>query len=177
MEPSSLTAAFVAETGGLTVWNGFVGGAAIGAFVGLLLLVTGKVLGVSSAYGEACGILGSGYFKDLARGYGKAWRLFFVAGLPIGGAIAVLSSGVAWSPSWAMGPLYESVLPSDPALRTAVLVSGGAMIGYGARMAGGCQSGHAIAGIALLNPPSILAGACFFVGGIVSVQALFAAFG
>ena len=51
------------------------------------------------------------------------------------------------------------------------------MIGFGARMAGGCQSGHAIAGIAMLNPASVVAGACFFAGGIVSVQLLAALFG
>jgi uncharacterized membrane protein YedE/YeeE len=44
-------------------------------------------------------------------------------------------------------------------------------------MAGGCQSGHAINGMSMLNPPSLLASAGFFVGGLVAVQTLFAWFG
>jgi uncharacterized membrane protein YedE/YeeE len=47
------------------------------------------------------------------------------------------------------------------------------LIGFGARMAGGCQSGHSINGLSVLNPPSLLASAGFFVGGIVAVQILF----
>jgi uncharacterized protein len=161
---------------GFIVWPGWLGGVAVGLFLVLLLVVTGKVLGVSSAYGEACGWTGSAYFRDPKRGYGERWRLFFVLGLPIGGAVAVFSSGAPWVPSFEMGTLYEKVLPQSLAMRSAVLAAGGILIGFGARLAGGCQSGHAIAGIALLNPSSMLAGALFFVGGIVAVQAVFALF-
>jgi uncharacterized membrane protein YedE/YeeE len=161
----------------LTLWPAWLGGVAIGTFLTLLLWATGKVLGVSSAYGEACGLLGSDYFRDPARGYGRSWRLFFVAGLPLGGAFAHLSAGLPWRPSWDMGALYERALPAALAPRLALLLLGGVLIGVGARMAGGCQSGHAIAGVALRNPPSLLAGAGFFVGGVVAVQALFAVAG
>jgi uncharacterized membrane protein YedE/YeeE len=40
-------------------------------------------------------------------------------------------------------------------------------------MAGGCQSGHSINGMSLLNLPSLVASVGFFIGGIVAVQALF----
>jgi hypothetical protein len=73
--------------------------------------------------------------------------------------------------------MYEQVLPDAMWLRGLYLIAGGTLIGYGARLAGGCQSGHSINGMSLLNPPSLLASAGFFVGGIVSVQALFALFG
>ena len=161
----------------LQVWQGWQGGIAIGLFTATMLWLTGRVLGMSSAYGEACGVLGDSYFRQTARGYGQQWRLWMAAGLPIGGALAVLSSGQSWAPVSDMGTLYETVLPKEPALRTAVLVLGGTLIGFGSRMAGGCQSGHSIAGLALLNPPSVVASAGFFVGGIVMVQTLFAVFG
>ncbi len=156
----------------LITWAGWVGGIGVGLVVILLFLTTGKALGVSSAYGEVCGMAGQPVYQ---RGSfsGPKWRLFFALGLPIGGAIAVLTSGISWVPTWDMGTLYPSVLPASIWARGAVLVCGGALIGVGARMAGGCQSGHAITGMALLNPPSVLAGGLFFVGGIVSVQALF----
>ena len=46
------------------------------------------------------------------------------------------------------------------------LFIGGILIGFGARYAGGCTSGHAINGIANLNLPSLLATLFFFVGGL-----------
>jgi len=69
------------------------------------------------------------------------------------------------------------VLPASVPLRGLVLVAGGVMIGYGSRLAGGCTSGHSITGLSLLNPPSLVASAGFFAGGIVAVQALFGLFG
>ena len=47
------------------------------------------------------------------------------------------------------------------------LLIGGFCVGFGARYAGGCTSGHAISGISNLNWPSLLATACFFAGGLV----------
>lgn len=157
----------------LIVWAGWIGGIGVGLVVITLFISTGKPLGVSSAYGEACGSLGQNIYR---RGVfaGPRWRLLFALGLPIGGAIAVLTSGVQWAPTWDMGTLYPQVLPASLWARGAVLTAGGVLIGIGARMAGGCQSGHAITGMALLNPPSVLAGGLFFVGGIISVQTLFA---
>ncbi len=156
------------------VWPGWLGGVAIGVFTTLFLWATGRVLGLSSAYGEACGALGVGYFRRTDQGFGQRWRLWFAAGLPLGGAVAALLGAEGWSVQTSMGTLYESMLPAQDAARAAVLALGGACIGVGARMAGGCQSGHSIAGLALLNPPSLVASIGFFVGGIVMVQGLFA---
>lgn len=156
------------------IWPGWLGGVAIGGFVVGLFVVTGRALGVSSAYGNLCGaILRTDYFRRGSYGPASGWRLWFIVGLPLGGLIGLLTAGGTFAPSLHMGELYEQVLPQALWARGAVLAVGGAMIGYGARAAGGCQSGHAITGMALLNPPSVLAGGLFFVGGIVSVQLLF----
>ena len=106
-----------------------------------------------------------------------SWRLWFTLGLPLGGAIGALSSGSVIEPSFHMGAMYESVLPENLVARAVYLVAGGVLIALGARMAGGCQSGHAINGLSLLNPPSLVASAGFFAGGLVAVQALFGWFG
>ena len=156
------------------VWPGWLGGVAIGLFVVGLFVVTGRALGVSSAYGNLCGaVLRTDYFRRGSYGPGSGWRLWFALGLPIGGLIGLLTAGGSFEASFDMGTLYERVLPQAIWARGAVLALGGVMIGFGARAAGGCQSGHAITGMALLNPPSVLAGGLFFVGGIVSVQLLF----
>ena len=46
-------------------------------------------------------------------------------------------------------------------------------MGIGARMSGGCTSGHVIVGCSLLNPASLIAGVVFFAGGLLVVQLLF----
>ncbi len=158
----------------LVIWPGWLGGIGVGLFMLGMIVLTGKALGVSSAYGDACGVaFGSAHYRSGEFGAGHMWRLMFALGLPIGGAIAVFTSGASWHPTTDMGTLYEPVLPQALWARALVLAAGGVLIGYGARAAGGCQSGHAIMGMSLLNPPSIVSGACFFVGGIIAVQILF----
>ena len=48
-----------------------------------------------------------------------------------------------------------------------IIAGGGFMVGFGARYAGGCTSGHAISGLSALQLPSLVAVAGFFIGGLV----------
>jgi uncharacterized membrane protein YedE/YeeE len=52
------------------------------------------------------------------------------------------------------------------------VVVGGFLVGFGARYAGGCTSGHAITGLACLEPPSLIAVMGFFAGGLASTHLL-----
>lgn len=162
----------------VVVWSGWVGGLAIGAYTLLQFLLSGRALGASTGYGNLCALVSRDrYFREGDYADPFNWRMWFTIGLPLGGLIALLSSpGAAWAPSFDMGPMYESVLPAAAWARGLVLMAGGVAIGYGARLAGGCTSGHSIVGMALLNPPSIVASAGFFVGGIAVVQLLFNVF-
>ena len=54
-----------------------------------------------------------------------------------------------------------------------ILVLGGFMVGFGARYAGGCTSGHAISGISDLQPASLLAVVGFFIGGLAMTHLIF----
>jgi uncharacterized membrane protein YedE/YeeE len=49
----------------------------------------------------------------------------------------------------------------------AILVIGGFLVGFGARYAGGCTSGHAISGLSNLQLPSLIAVIGFFIGGLI----------
>ncbi len=161
----------------VTLWPGWLAGALIGCYLALQYYVTGKALGCSTGYGNFCGLLTrTPYFHRGEFESVNNWRLWFAVGLPLGGAIAVLTSGSTIVPTLQMGAMYDAVLPSGFVARAVYLVCGGALIGLGARMAGGCQSGHSINGMALLNPPSLLASAGFFLGGLAAVQTLFAGF-
>lgn len=163
----------------VVVWPGWVAGGLIGVYLALQYWLSGKALGCSSGYGNLCGLFSKArYFHSGEYASFDNWRLWFTLGLPLGGLLGFVTSNAGLPAlSFDMGSLYETVLPSSPWFRAAYLVLGGVLIGLGARLAGGCQSGHSINGMALLNPPSLLASVGFFVGGVVAVQALFGVWG
>lgn len=155
------------------VWSGWIGGIAIGLYSMFQLLVTGKLLGVSTGYANVCSLSSKlPYFHKL-KGPEENWRLWFLIGLPLGGLLAALTSPGEIIFSFSMGSLYDTVLPQPLWLKGITLIFGGFLLGFGARHAGGCPSGHSITGMSLLNPPSFLASAGFFVGGILVVQFMF----
>ena len=181
---------------GMVIWAGWIGGIAIGLYSLLQLWISNKQLGCSLAYGNFCG-MGSrlsyfhiGEFKQLNN-----WRIWFILGIPLGGFIALITSPDPMSdtllgiplygqisnfispvPSfeWSMdmGTKYNQILPQSDWLKAIVVTIGGILMGLGARLAGGCTSGHVIAGCSLLNPASFIAAALFFIGGLVTVQLL-----
>ena len=156
------------------VWSGWVGGLAVGVYLLFQLALSGRVLGVSTGFGNICALASDRpFFRQKPYDEPTNWRLWFTLGIPLGGVVALWTSpGATWEPTFAMG-LYDTVLPSAPWAKAVVLVIGGIFIGYGSRAAGGCTSGHSISGLAMLNPPSLVASLGFFAGGIVAVQVLF----
>ncbi len=159
-------------------WSGWVGGLAIGLYGLTQLAVTGKPLGASTGYGSVCALASKKpFFCTGSYEEKNSWRLWFLVGIPLGGLLAALTSPGPIVASLSMGAMYDSVLPVAPAGKGLVLLFGGLMIGFGARMADGCPSGHSIAGLSLMNWPSLIASVGFFIGGIVMVQTLFALFG
>lgn len=92
-----------------------------------------------------------------------------LAGLALGAAIArwmAISPDAGAAPTGlGLGDTFARLAGSD--LRGAAqLVAGGLLVGFGARMAGGCTSGHGLVGLASLRPASALATAAMFAGGI-----------
>lgn len=147
-----------------SVWPWWVAGPAIGLVVTLLAWITGKALGVSTGYGSLCAV-GSRLPFFRAREYGETWRLWFIAGLPIGGLAASLASG-EFSPGLAFGTL-DVLTRGSLATKAGLLLVGGGLVGAGARWAGGCPSGHSIVGIAQGAVSSLVATIGFMVGGVV----------
>ncbi len=160
---------------GVIVWAGWIGGLAVGLYMLVQLWLMGQPLGASTGFGDFCA-LGSKHPFFRRGPYAERWgfRPFFTLGIPLGGALALATSPDAiYAPEWSYGALYDAVLPEALWARLLWMLCGGVAIGYGARMAGGCTSGHSIMGSSLLNPPSIVASVGFFVGGIVAAQLLF----
>jgi uncharacterized membrane protein YedE/YeeE len=122
-----------------------IGGALIGLSASLLMLLTGRIAGISGIFG---GCLSFGT-ND------KGWRIAFIAGLILAPFIT----------SW-IGYVMPS--PQMPASWT-VVIAAGLLVGFGTRLGGGCTSGHGICGIARLSGRSITATAIFIFTAIVVV--------
>jgi uncharacterized membrane protein YedE/YeeE len=122
-----------------------IGGALIGLAAALLMLLTGRIAGVSGIV-AGCLNFGSGE---------SSWRLAFIAGLilaPLTGALIGVPIPVPEMPaSWL------------------VIAGAGLLVGFGSRLGGGCTSGHGVCGIARLSPRSIAATAIFMGVAIVVV--------
>lgn len=142
-------------------WPWWLSGIALGSIIPLLYILGGKWFGLSSSLPQiGCLCTPNSNLEYLKSHDKKAgmWLLLFVTGIMAGSFIAVhwlVPEPIAFLPDY-----YHS---AQGALR---LLVGGALIGFGARYAGGCTSGHALTGISNLNPPSILATCCFFAGGL-----------
>ena len=156
------------------VWSGWIGGMAVGLYTLFQWIVSGHALGVSTGFGNICSRFSrANFFHQGEYATANNWRLWFLIGLPLGGFIAALTSPGEIVASFSLGKMYDSVMPQALWAKGIVLTFGGALIGYGSRSAGGCTSGHSIAGMSMLNPPSVFASAGFFAGGIIAIQTLF----
>ena len=133
--------------------SALLGGALIGLSAALLMLLTGRIAGISGIFG-GCLTLGA---ND------RGWRLAFVAGL----IVAPLLGGLAGF------PLSVPVIPNS----WIVTILAGSLIGFGTRLGSGCTSGHGICGIARLSARSITASAIFMVTAMVVVFLMRHAFG
>ncbi len=87
-----------------------------------------------------------------------------LAGVFLGAVVAALLQGKALS--FGLGPAFDGLFPLGTAGQAGVLLGGGFLIGFGARMAGGCPSGHALGGLSVLSPASLVAILGYFASGI-----------
>lgn len=128
--------------------NALIGGALIGLAVSLMLMLSGRVTGIS-------GIV-NGIFifnkKDLD------WRLTFFAGLVFGG----------FALKMAKPEVFESSFKTSPA----ILIVAGLLVGFGTIMGSGCTSGHGVCGISRLSIRSLIATMAFIIAGVAMVYLL-----
>jgi uncharacterized membrane protein YedE/YeeE len=94
---------------------------------------------------------------------------FVIVGVLLGAILGGLLEGR--SLVFSLGPVFDQVFAGS-FLQAAVLLGGGFFVGFGARMAGGCPSGHALGGLPVFSPGSLLAIAGYFASGITVTFAL-----
>lgn len=122
------------------------GGLLIGLAAALLLILSGRIAGVSGMAASAFGIAD--------KGPPWAQAAAFVAGLPLG----------AWLVAAFVRTPQIEVAGSVP-----LLIAAGLLVGFGTRLGNGCTSGHGVCGMARLSPRSIAATIAFMAAGFVTV--------
>ena len=152
-------------------WPFWAGGIIIGLLVPLLYYYYNTALGVSTGYGNLVKIfLPAGHLKWVKAKFADtfSWRVYFIVGIILGGLISSILSG-NFGFTAEMGRF--TAFAGWPAIINAVyFFAGGLLLGLGARIAGGCTSGHSIHGISNLHFSSIMATALFVLGGIISAN-------
>lgn len=131
------------------ILTAIIGGLLIGFAAGLLLLLSGRVAGVSGMVADVLGIAD--------RGPRWSQAASFVIGLPAG---ALLVASFSARPD-------ITVTTSVP-----LLVMGGLLVGFGTRLGNGCTSGHGVCGLARLSRRSVAATFTFMAAGMVTVFAM-----
>lgn len=168
-------------------WPWYVAGPLIGLIVPILLLVGGKQFGVSSNLRHTCAACFPGKVGFFQYNWKKAgaWNLTFIAGAVIGGFLGGWLFNNPEPINLARQTImdlqvlgvddFSGMMPDDifnwsnlaSVQGIIVMILGGFFVGFGARYAGGCTSGHAISGLANLQFASLFAVIGFFIGGLI----------
>lgn len=127
-----------------TPWSALAGGLMIGLAASVLLLLNGRIAGIS-------GILG-GLLRPAKADV--AWRIAFLVGLIV-------------------APLVYALAAPLPVVRvdagSTVLVVAGLLVGVGTRYGSGCTSGHGVCGLSRASPRSLVATVSFMLAGFLTV--------
>jgi len=160
-------------------WSPYGAGIGIGILACIAFVISNKTIGCSTAFARTSGMIQklfnsskvkkNEYFKKFKPEIDWEWML--VLGVVIGAFLSAILSGsfrFSWVPS-----KFTEAFGSLVCVRFIVALIGGIIMGFGARWAGGCTSGHGISGTLQLAISSWIAAACFFIGGIVTAMLIF----
>ena len=162
-------------------WSPYIVGAGIGVLSWLTFYFADKAIGASSFYATLAGFIG----KLVARKHTESlkyyqtnpprmdWGFVFVICAILGGFLAAWTGGEIRN-EW-LHPMWVDRFGDSIALRGVIGFAGGALMAFGARLAGGCTSGHGISGTLQLNAGSWLTVVCMFSAGIATAMLLFTA--
>lgn len=167
-------------------WPWYVAGPLIGLTVPALLILGNKHFGISANLRHICASCFPAGVPFFQYDYKKEiWNMFFAAGIVVGGILAsyflsdpammqldprlteeLVRYGITDFSGMIPAQLYswESLLTARGLI---MMIGGGFLVGFGARYAGGCTSGHSIMGLSMLQWPSLVATICFMVGGFL----------
>lgn len=135
-----------------TPYPSLIGGIIIGLSAVFMMYFNGKITGIS---GIAKGIVS----KDNIGSHERNWRIFFIAGLLLGGFVITL-----------LLPQSTAVtLKSSPLL----MIVSGLFVGFGTSLGNGCTSGHGICGLGRRSVRSLFSVITFMITAMITVFILF----
>jgi uncharacterized protein len=160
-------------------WSPYIVGGAIGVLSWISFIISDKPIGCSTAFSRTSGMIEKIFRKGRVNKkpyYQKFepvidWEWMLVLGIVIGSFISAKLSGgfkLAFVPS-----LWQDTVGNNSLVRLSVAFIGGIAMGFGARWAGGCTSGHGISGTMQLAVSSWIAAISIFAGGILTALFLF----
>lgn len=147
------------------VW--YLAGGAIGLALILFLWLGNISLGASSGFESLCSLISEREYFAEQRKPENRWRLFFFAGLLLGGALSTMGSEQGWHLITSLGH-FDKWVSTSLVVKTAFGMLGGLFIGLGTRLGEGCTSGHGIFGLSTFNPASLVATLTFMASAIVT---------
>ena len=125
--------------------NALLGGILIGLSATLMLLLNGRIAGISGIFND---ILDAG--KESV-----SWRWCFIIALPVGALLHSLVGDTGYYQADSFSPL--------------LIVPAGFLVGFGTRIGGGCTSGHGVCGLDRLSIRSLAATLTFMATAILSL--------
>jgi uncharacterized membrane protein YedE/YeeE len=131
--------------------SALIGGAMIGLSAALLMVLVGRVAGISGILGDL--LLPQANYRD--------WRIAFLGGLLAAPLLYALAGFIG---------RFSLAAPAMPGW--AAVIFGGLLVGFGVRLGGGCTSGHGVCGMARLSPRSIVSTAIFMATAAAVVIAV-----
>ena len=166
-------------------WSPYLAGGLVGVLAVLSVVVTTLVLekphylGASTTFVRAVGLIEesvaaehvaeNAYFTKTKVKID--WQMLFVVGIFVGSFAASRSGRSAkWEK---VPPIWAERFGPSPVIRAVGAFIGGAILLFGARMAGGCPSGHGLSGNMQLAVSSLLALVFFIIGGVITARSLY----
>ncbi len=160
-------------------WNPYAAGACSGLVSILSVWVAGKYLGASTTFARSAGMIENLVAPEHVKGlayFAKYlpvidWQWMFVVGIFFGAMLAsVFSSSFTLK---GVPDMWTRRFGRSVSKRAVAAFAGGGVALFGARLAGGCPSGHGLSGTLQLSVSGLVALACFFIGGLVMAKFLY----
>lgn len=159
--------------------NPYVAGAFTGLLAVISVAVAGKFLGASTTFARLGGVVEAfvlpdrvstlSYFQKYP--FKIDWQLLFVTGIAVGAFISSQLSGTF--KLQAVPDMWNLRFGPSKLKRMVVAFIGGMIAIFGARLAGGCPSGHGLSGLMQMSLSGCVSLACFFIGGIIVARLLY----
>ncbi len=160
-------------------WSPYLGGGLTGVLAVVSVLVADKYLGASTTFARSAGMLEQLVFPKHVAGLDYFikytpkidWQWMFLFGILFGSFFSAISSHsfrIQNPPD-----MWVGRFGSCKVIRAIVAFIGGAIALFGARLAGGCPSGHGLSGLMQLSVSGFLALPSFFIGGMIVAAMLY----